>query len=457
MAIGGYRKLCAAGVLATLATVLAGHSAMAGVVIAVARIDRGLLLVNGTSPTGTTVQMDLFDPVPIDPVTRQFSISAVYVPADCIVDLEISGSPIIRTSAVIANCAPANLIPQGNWDTAKTYYLNDLVYFMGSTYRAINPGPLVNRATPPGGTNWQNYWQLFASKGANGLQGAQGPAGAAGAAGPQGAAGADGVTGLQGDRGARGLQGLQGDAGPQGPIGLTGADGAVGAAGPQGAGGVKGDQGNVGPQGTIGLTGPAGADGAIGPQGPVGADGAIGPQGDRGARGAAGLQGALGPIGLTGPAGDAGPQGQIGLTGADGAVGAAGPQGARGVKGDQGNVGPQGTIGLTGPAGAVGPQGVAGASGATGPQGPVGTGIGGHGIVTAASASNSSNKSVTVSCGTGKVVLGGGALMPAGFEGNLAIYSTYPSAANAWSVQTVENDAINSNWSFTAYAVCATQ
>ena len=421
MAIGGYRKLCAAGVLATLATVLAGHSAMAGVVIAVAQIDRGLLLVNGTSPTGTTVQMDLFDPVPIDPVTRQFSISAVYVPADCIVDLEISGSPIIRTSAVIANCAPANLIPQGNWDTAKTYYLNDLVYFMGSTYRAINPGPLVNRATPPGGTNWQNYWQLFASKGANGLQGAQGPAGAAGAAGPQGAAGADGVTGPQGDRGARGLQGLQGD---------------------------------VGPQGAIGLTGPAGADGAIGPQGPVGADGAIGPQGDRGARGAAGLQGAQGPIGLTGPAGDAGPQGQIGLTGADGA---AGPQGARGVKGDQGNAGPQGPIGLTGPAGAVGPQGVAGASGATGPQGPVGTGIGGHGIVTAASASNSSNKSVTVSCGTGKVVLGGGALMPAGFEGNLAIYSTYPSAANAWTVQAVENDAISSNWSFTAYAVCATQ
>ena len=454
MAIGGYRKLCAAGVCAVLATALAGHSAMAGVVIAVARIDQGLLLVNGTSPTGTTVQMDLFDPVPIDPVTRQFSISAVYVPADCIVDLEISGSPIIRTSAVIANCAPANLIPQGNWDTAKTYYLNDLVYFRGSTYRAINPGPLVNRATPPGGTNWQNYWQLFASKGANGLQGAQGPAGAAGAAGPQGAAGADGVTGPQGDRGARGLQGLQGDAGPQGPIGLTGADGA---AGPQGAGGAKGDQGDVGPQGAIGLTGPAGADGAIGPQGPVGADGAIGPQGDRGARGAAGLQGAQGPIGLTGAAGDAGPQGQIGLTGADGAVGAAGPQGARGVKGDQGNVGPQGPIGLTGPAGAVGPQGVAGASGATGPQGPVGTGIGGHGIVTAASASNSSNKSVTVSCGTGKVVLGGGALMPAGFEGNLAIYSTYPSAANAWTVQVVENDAISSNWSFSAYAVCATQ
>ena len=64
---------------------------------------------------------------------------------------------------------------------------------------------------------------------------------------------------------------------------------------------------------------------------------------------------------------------------------------------------------------------------------------------------------MTVSCGTGKVVLGGGALMPAGFEGNLAIYSTYPSAANAWTVQTVENDAVGSNWSFTAYAVCATQ
>ncbi len=382
MAIGDFRKLCAAGVFASFATALAGHSAMAGVVIATARIDQGLLLVTGTSPTGTTVKMDLFDPVPIDPVTRQFSISEVYVPADCIVDLEIAGSPIVRTSAVIANCAPANLIPRGTWDTAATYYLNDLVYFQGSTYRAINPGPLVNKGTPPGGTNWQNYWQLFVSKGANGIAGATGPAGPAGATGP---------------------------AGEAGPAGATGPAGADGAAGPQGDRGLRGLQGDAGPQGDVGPQGPAGADGAVGPQGPAGSDGAVGP---------------------------------------------AGPQGPRGVKGDQGDAGPQGPIGLTG---ATGPQGVAGATGATGPQGPVGTGIGGHGIVSGVSATNSANKSVTISCGTTKVVLGGGAVMPVGFEGSLTIYSSYPSAANAWTVQVVENDSVGSNWSFTGYAVCATK
>lgn len=406
MAIGGYRKLCATGVVAICAAALSSHSAMAGVVIATAKIDQGLLLINGTSSFGTQVQMDLFDPVPIDPGTRQFSMSVVYVPADCIVDLQITGGVTIQSSAVVANCSPANLIPRGAWDVTKTYFLNDLVVFSGSTYRAINPGPLLNKATPPGGTNWQNYWQLFVSKGANGLAGANG---------------ADGA---------------------QGP---AGADGAVGAQGPVGARGAKGDPGS---QGLIGLTGPAGADGAAGP---TGADGAAG------AKGAKGDVGVQGPIGLTGLTGPAGAVGAVGAQGPIGLTGPAGAQGAQGAKGNQGDVGP---IGLTGATGAQGPQGVAGpagATGATGPQGPVGTGIGGHGIVNAVSASNSSNKSVTVTCGAGKVVLGGGAFLPAGFEGGLAIYASYPSATNAWTVTAAENDAISSNWTVTAYAICATQ
>ena len=370
MALSGYRNICGAGALTMFATVLASQSAIAGVVIAEAKIDKGLLVVTGASSIGTSVQMDLFDPVLIDPVTRTFSISEVYVPADCIVDLEITGSATFHSAAVIANCSPANLIPRGNWDTAATYYLNDLIYFGGSTYRAINPGPLVNKSIPPGGTNWKKYWQVFASEGASGLAGPRGPAGADGLAGP---AGADGAEGPQGPRGAKG------DQGDTGPIGLSGADGARGA---------KGDTGDTGP---IGLTG---------------TDGARGTKGDQG---------------------DTGPQGLIGLTGADG---------ARGAKGDTGS------------------QGVAGA---TGPQGPAGTGIGGHGIVNVVSASNSNNKSVTVSCGAGKVVLGGGAVIPTGFEGGLALYASYPSAANAWTAQVTENDAISNNWSFTAYAICATQ
>ena len=116
--------------------------------------------------------------------------------------------------------------------------------------------------------------------------------------------------------------------------------------------------------------------------------------------------------------------------------------------------GPAGADGARGAKGDTGSQGVAGA---TGPQGPAGTGIGGHGIVNVVSASNSNNKSVTVSCGAGKVVLGGGAVIPTGFEGGLALYASYPSAANAWTAQVTENDAISNNWSFTAYAICATQ
>ena len=397
MAFKGYRNICGAGVSTVFAAMFASQSAIAGVVIADAKIENGLLVVTGASNIGTAVQMDLFDPVLIDPVTRKFSISEVYVPADCIVDLEFTGSVAFHSAAVIANCSPANLIPRGNWDTAATYYLNDLVYFGGSTYRAINPGPLVNKATPPGGTDWKKYWQLFASKGANGIGGPQGPAGA------DGAAGTDGAEGPQGPRGPRGDTG---DTGPQGPIGLTGADGAEG---PQGPRGPKGDTGDTGPQGLTGADGARGAKGDTGAQGPIGLTGADG------ARGAKGDTGAQGPIGLTGPAG---------------------ADGARGAKGD------------------TGPQGVAGA---TGPQGPAGTGIGGYGIVNGVSASNSNNKSVTVSCGVGKVVLGGGAVIPAGFEGGLALYASYPSAANAWTAQVTENDAISNNWSFTAYAICATQ
>jgi hypothetical protein len=80
-----------------------------------------------------------------------------------------------------------------------------------------------------------------------------------------------------------------------------------------------------------------------------------------------------------------------------------------------------------------------------------------HEVVSSTSSSSSSNKTVTVTCPTGKVVLGGGALLPSGgYEAYLVVYNSYPSATNAWTVQVVEGDSLSSSWSFTAYAVCAT-
>jgi hypothetical protein len=72
--------------------------------------------------------------------------------------------------------------------------------------------------------------------------------------------------------------------------------------------------------------------------------------GARGVEGSAGVQGAVGPTGPQGPKGDTGAQGPAGATGP------AGPSGPQGAKGDTGAPGPQG------PAGAQGPKGEAGDS-----------------------------------------------------------------------------------------------
>src|SRR6201995_4420112 len=85
----------------------------------------------------------------------------------------------------------------GAWSSAATYQPNDLVTYLGATWRAL----ATNKAkTPIEGANWTQ----FAAKGGTGATGAKG---ATGAAGPQG---------------------------PQGPQGATGAAGATGATGPQG-------------------------------------------------------------------------------------------------------------------------------------------------------------------------------------------------------------------------------
>ncbi|HEX6701462.1 MAG TPA: hypothetical protein VF101_12100 [Gaiellaceae bacterium] len=99
--------------------------------------------------------------------------------------------------------------------------------------------------------------------------------------------------------------------------------------------------------------------------------------------------------------------------------------------------------------GAVGPQGPAG------PAGPVG--VSGEQLVTADSATSSNTvKSQSVSCPSGKKVLGGGGAVNT-TSNSLAITRSSPSSdLRTWTAEAQETAAFAGNWRVTVYAVCAT-
>jgi collagen triple helix repeat protein len=207
--------------------------------------------------------------------------------------------------------------------------------------------------------------------------------------------------------------------------------GATGLAGLTGLAGVNGSDGAPGPQGSKGEKGDTGLTGAVGPASPIGLTGARGATGPAGSEGVAGPKGETGAIGLTG------------LTGPKGDTGASGPAGLIGETGTQG---PKGDAGNTGPAGATGPAGLKGDTGPAGPAGPKGdAGIDGSSIVTAIQAGTSGQKTVTVSCPTGKFALSGG------FSAQGSVTESFRTAdGHGW---TVTQSSGNSD-SLTAYAYC---
>jgi len=72
--------------------------------------------------------------------------------------------------------------------------------------------------------------------------------------------------------------------------------------------------------------------------------------------------------------------------------------------------------------------------------------------VTATSASNSVNKTVSVDCGSGKVVLGGGSSV----AGSVDVFaSSYPVDSNTWEASGSEANQENGDWTVTVYAICA--
>ena len=77
-----------------------------------------------------------------------------------------------------------------------------------------------------------------------------------------------------------------------------------------------------------------------------------------------------------------------------------------------------------------------------------------------ASASNEGNsKTVTATCPTGKVALGGGFVVTTagGNAAEISIVRSFPSASDVWTVEAREdNDFDVDNWSLQAYVLCAT-
>jgi len=79
-------------------------------------------------------------------------------------------------------------------------------------------------------------------------------------------------------------------------------------------------------------------------------------------------------------------------------------------------------------------------------------------VVTFTSPTNSSNKTASALCPSGKVVIAGGYKI----EGDknavkvLIVRANYPSATDTWTVRVLEGVETSGTWSVTVHAVCAT-
>jgi hypothetical protein len=69
---------------------------------------------------------------------------------------------------------------------------------------------------------------------------------------------------------------------------------------------------------------------------------------------------------------------------------------------------------------------------------------------------NSADKTITLSCSglLRKVISGGYTLSVAGSD-KVAIVQNYPSGATSWTVQAIETSNVSTDWTLTAYMVCA--
>jgi len=153
------------------------------VTITDAKIAAGKLVITGTTArSGTRLRLDGKSGADFNVTSKSdktFSFGVVYLPKDCIVNIQkalpsdqVAGS----TEAVVANCSPAAISPRGDWNKKGVYQTLDLVAHDGASWLAQHD----NTDREPGKNG---DWQLFAAKGDAGDNGSSGQAGTAGSAG----------------------------------------------------------------------------------------------------------------------------------------------------------------------------------------------------------------------------------------------------------------------------------
>jgi hypothetical protein len=108
------------------------------------------------------------------------------------------------SSATYWEALSVGLNPLGAWKSTATYQPNDIVIYLGSTWRA----KVTNLNKTPGSS--AANWEQFVAKGATGPTGAHGVNGTNGTNGTNGAQGAAGTNGTNGANGADGAQGPSG-------------------------------------------------------------------------------------------------------------------------------------------------------------------------------------------------------------------------------------------------------
>jgi hypothetical protein len=203
-----YRCSAATLILAPLFAFFS-EAAFANIAVSEAAVTGGRLVVKGSSPTGTSVQLDGLYSAVIDSGTRAFRFSLLYLPGDCKVELSLVGATAPPAQAIVSYCGPG-VTARGSWTKSTVYAPDDLVEYQGSTWRALSNRAANRNMVPASGSP---FWQIFARRGFSGAAGSQGPAGPAGPRGPQGLAGPTGATGPRGPAG---------DDGPPGPQGIPG-------------------------------------------------------------------------------------------------------------------------------------------------------------------------------------------------------------------------------------------
>ena len=142
-----------------------GLGATSDTVVSDAKIEAGRLIVAGKAAfPGMSLRLDgkAADGFTVSVAAdRNFSFSLVYLPKDCIVDLQRvmpNGGLGASNSLVVANCAPAGLSPRGSWNPRLVYDANDLVSYRGGSWLGQRENLNQRPGTGAG-------WQLFAEKG----------------------------------------------------------------------------------------------------------------------------------------------------------------------------------------------------------------------------------------------------------------------------------------------------